>query len=92
VEISDGAIIKLNYELCVKVVNKSNIQPETPSIVTLSRGNMYIRESWFSQQNDSLLAKILVSYTKRHKHATHTNDITSQTKHKIHNHVSTKTL
>jgi hypothetical protein len=26
VEISDGAIIKRNYELCVKVVNKPNIQ------------------------------------------------------------------
>jgi hypothetical protein len=31
--ISDGAIIKCNYELCVKVVNKSNIKPKTPSTV-----------------------------------------------------------
>jgi hypothetical protein len=29
VEISDGAIIKCNYELCVQVVNKSNIQSKT---------------------------------------------------------------
>jgi hypothetical protein len=30
VEISDGGIIKCNYELCVKVVSKSNIQSKTP--------------------------------------------------------------
>jgi hypothetical protein len=35
VEISDGARIKCNYELCVKVVNKSNIQSTTSSRVTL---------------------------------------------------------
>jgi hypothetical protein len=29
VKISDGAIIKRNYELCVKVINKFNIQSET---------------------------------------------------------------
>jgi hypothetical protein len=34
VEISDGAIIKWNSELGAKVVNKSNIQSEPPSIVT----------------------------------------------------------
>jgi hypothetical protein len=35
VEIIDGAIIKRNYELCVKVVNKSNIQSETLARVTI---------------------------------------------------------
>jgi hypothetical protein len=35
VEISDGAIIKCNYELCVKVVNKSNIQSKTQSRVIM---------------------------------------------------------
>jgi hypothetical protein len=36
VEISDGTIIKCrpNYELCAKVVNKSNTQPKTPPRVT----------------------------------------------------------
>jgi hypothetical protein len=32
--ISDGIIIKCNYELCAEVVNKSNIQSKTPSRVT----------------------------------------------------------
>jgi hypothetical protein len=41
VEISDGAIIKWNYELCVKVVIKSNIRSETPSRVTLTRDDMH---------------------------------------------------
>jgi hypothetical protein len=31
VEISDSTVIKCNYELCVKVVNESNIQPKTAS-------------------------------------------------------------
>jgi hypothetical protein len=35
VEISDGVIIKCNYELCVNVISKSNYQSKTPSIVTL---------------------------------------------------------
>jgi predicted N-formylglutamate amidohydrolase len=34
VEISDGAEIKCNYELYAKVVNASNIQSKTPSMVT----------------------------------------------------------
>jgi hypothetical protein len=34
VEISSGAIIKCNYEFCVKMVNKANIHFKTPSIVT----------------------------------------------------------
>jgi hypothetical protein len=34
-EISDDAKIKCDYELFVKVVNKSNIQSETLSRVTL---------------------------------------------------------
>jgi hypothetical protein len=33
-KISDGAIIGCSYELCVKVINKSNIQSKTPSRVT----------------------------------------------------------
>jgi hypothetical protein len=37
VEIGDGAIIKCNYEVCVKVVNKSNIKSETSSIFNLNR-------------------------------------------------------
>jgi hypothetical protein len=31
-----------NYELCVKVVNKSNLQSKTPSVVTHRRDNIYI--------------------------------------------------
>jgi hypothetical protein len=34
VENSGGAVIKCNYELCTKVVNKLNFQSNTPSIVT----------------------------------------------------------
>jgi hypothetical protein len=34
VKISDGAKIKCNYELCGKMVSKSNLQSKTPSIVT----------------------------------------------------------
>jgi hypothetical protein len=42
-EICDGAIIKCNYELCVKVVNISNIEYKTPSTVTHTlRGNMIL--------------------------------------------------
>jgi hypothetical protein len=40
-EIGDGAIIKRNYELSVKVVNKSNLQSKTPSRVTHTRDNTY---------------------------------------------------
>jgi hypothetical protein len=44
VEISDGAVIKCNYESCVNVVNKPNIQSETPSRVTHTRDNIkYIK-------------------------------------------------
>jgi hypothetical protein len=39
-KISDGAIIRCNYVFCVKVVNKSNIQTNTPSIVTPIRDNV----------------------------------------------------
>jgi hypothetical protein len=35
VEISDGVVIKYNYELCAEVANKSNIQSKTTSRVTL---------------------------------------------------------
>jgi hypothetical protein len=42
VEISDGAVIKWNYELSVNIVNKSNIQSKTPSRVTHSRDNIFI--------------------------------------------------
>jgi hypothetical protein len=41
VEISDGAVIKCNYELCAKVVSKSNIQPKPPSRVTHTRASTY---------------------------------------------------
>jgi hypothetical protein len=41
VEISDGPIIKCNYEFCAKVVNKSNIQSETPSRDTPSCDNIF---------------------------------------------------
>jgi hypothetical protein len=37
---SDGVIIKCNYELCVKVVHKSNIQSKTQSRVTHMRDNI----------------------------------------------------
>jgi hypothetical protein len=40
VEISGGAIIKCDYELSVKVVNKSNSQSKTPSRVTDTRDNI----------------------------------------------------
>jgi hypothetical protein len=39
VEIGDGTIIKCSHESCVKVINKSNVQFNTPSIVTLTRDN-----------------------------------------------------
>jgi hypothetical protein len=42
VEISDSYIIICNYELCVKVVNKSNIQSKTPSRVTPSCDNIML--------------------------------------------------
>jgi hypothetical protein len=38
VEISDGSVIKCSYELCGKVVNKSNIHSKTPSKVTHTTG------------------------------------------------------
>jgi hypothetical protein len=45
VEISDGTVIKCNYELCAKVVDKSNIQSKTPKTVTLIlRDNTYASE------------------------------------------------
>jgi hypothetical protein len=43
VEINKGAIIKFNYELCVKVVNKCNIQSKTPSIVTRTYNNISVK-------------------------------------------------
>jgi hypothetical protein len=49
VKISDGAIIKCNYELCVKVVNKSNIKPVTPSVVTLIQVIILRRVTWIGQ-------------------------------------------
>jgi hypothetical protein len=42
VEIIDGAVIKCNYEFCVKVVNKSNNQSKTPSRVTQTRVNVMV--------------------------------------------------
>jgi hypothetical protein len=42
VEISDGAIIKCNYELCAEVVNESDIQSKAPSRVILIRGNIFM--------------------------------------------------
>jgi hypothetical protein len=53
VKISDGAKIKCNYELCGKVVNKSNIQSKTPSIVTHICDNIFdgcIRDSNVGQR------------------------------------------
>jgi hypothetical protein len=41
-EITDGAVIKCNYKLCAKVVNKFNIKLKTPSIVIPSRDNINI--------------------------------------------------
>jgi hypothetical protein len=35
VEISDGAVIKCNYELYAKVASKSNMESKTPSNVTI---------------------------------------------------------
>jgi hypothetical protein len=35
-EISDGAIIKYNYELCVKVVNKSNLQSKRVTLIHMT--------------------------------------------------------
>jgi hypothetical protein len=40
VKVNNGAVIKYNYEPCVSVVNKSNIQSKTPSIVTLTRDSI----------------------------------------------------
>jgi hypothetical protein len=42
VESSDGAVFVRSSELCAYVVNKSNIQSKTPSIVThMLSGNTY---------------------------------------------------
>jgi hypothetical protein len=41
VEISDST---RNYELCVRVVNKSNIQSKTPSRVTQNRDNIILHQ------------------------------------------------
>jgi hypothetical protein len=41
VEIDDGAVIKCNYESCVKVVSKSNIQSKTPSEVTHTSDHIF---------------------------------------------------
>jgi hypothetical protein len=51
-EISDGAIIKCNYKLCVKVVNKSNIQSKTPSRVTHTCDNLC--QKWESKEPTSV--------------------------------------
>jgi hypothetical protein len=40
-EISGGAVIACSSESCVQVVNKSNIQSKTPSIVTHSKSGNY---------------------------------------------------
>jgi hypothetical protein len=42
---SDGAVIKCNYELCAKVVSKSNHQSETPSVVTPYYVTVYLTTS-----------------------------------------------
>jgi hypothetical protein len=52
VEISDGAIIKCNDGVCVKVVNKSNIQSKTPSRVTPTRDNMKLDIRWKCSEDD----------------------------------------
>jgi hypothetical protein len=39
-EIGEGRVIKCNYELCVKVVNKSHIQSEPLFKVTLPGENI----------------------------------------------------
>jgi hypothetical protein len=40
VEISDGAVINCSDESCVKVVNKYNLQSQTPRRVTLTNDNI----------------------------------------------------
>jgi hypothetical protein len=47
VVISDVAVIKCNYELCSKVVNKSNLQSKTPSIATYTRDIIIITKIFF---------------------------------------------
>jgi hypothetical protein len=54
VEIIDGAIIKCNYELCVKVANKSNVQSETPSRVIQTRESIFSKTA--SRIENSLLS------------------------------------
>jgi hypothetical protein len=44
-------IIKCNYALCVKVVNKSNIQSKPPSRVTHTRDNI-IQERYLIDDTD----------------------------------------
>jgi hypothetical protein len=60
VELSDGALIKCRHELCVKVVNKFNIQSKTPSRVTYTRDNIF--EFADMNQGDSV-KKIYNSFT-----------------------------
>jgi hypothetical protein len=63
VEISDGAIIKCNYELCVNVVNKSKT-PSTVMHVTILKGFLErydgVRMDWIdlSQNRDQWRAVV----------------------------------
>jgi hypothetical protein len=57
VEISDCARIKYNYELCLEVVNKTNIQSKTPSGVTHTSDNFVFSKRYNSVRcNSSLMA------------------------------------
>jgi hypothetical protein len=58
VEISGGAIIERNYELCGKVVNKSNIKSKTPSRVTLRLRDNIVDVRMNGTQNKIIISQI----------------------------------
>jgi hypothetical protein len=59
VEFGDGVVIKCSYKSCVKVLNKSNIQSKTPSIVTNTRDSMILKRIFKKEfDNDVNLVKL----------------------------------
>jgi hypothetical protein len=62
-EIGDSAIIKWNYELHIKVVNKSNIQSQTPSIVTHTRHSTMESMSNYINKREAVVEKNIENVT-----------------------------
>jgi hypothetical protein len=70
VEISDGTIIKCNYELCVKVVNESNIQSKTPPRVTQNCDNIILQQ-YHTQQRTYMQPESVRSAARRMRKSHH---------------------